>query len=164
MAYLGAWDYANNPWYFYYSDGYITQSYTYVYENDDSLVPGTGYGPTAFNGQACTTNWYEPGSVEGIELFVAKNSSYFYDLWWSFSSMSQFDYSQKSVDFFDYKLTPKLSGYSYDQAVTLSSENECYALWTTSAESSCLAGGSGGDDDDDVEDGGHSLLATAAAF
>eukprot|EP01031_Cornospumella_fuschlensis_P026287 gene26287-31754_t len=161
----GVYGVASTPNYMYSSDGYCQVSYTYYY-SDGTPSPGTGYGPTFWNGQVYVFNWYETGSDEGIEIEVAKNSTTNYYVWWFIPSMSSFDYSSGSTPgntATNYR--NKLSGYSYADAVTGSSEYMCYALWTTSAESSCIGATSDDDDDDDDGDGINShLVGTAAAF
>ena len=126
---------------------------------------GTAYGPLLFNGQVAACNFYEEGAFEGIELIVAKNSSFFYYNWWLVPSMSQYNYTLLAQGAAGINTSPKYGGYSQDEITTGAYSQLCYALWTTSAESSCLAGASDDDDDDDDDDnGGHALVATAAAF
>ncbi|RYG63409.1 hypothetical protein EON64_16010, partial [archaeon] len=114
-------------------------SYVYTYPDSGVISPGTGYGPTFWNGQVWAFNWYETGSDQGIEITVAKNSTTNYYVWWFIPSMSSFNYSTSSspgtIGIF---YRDKLSGFSYADAVTGSSSEMCYALWTTSAEASCV--------------------------
>ncbi|RYH05812.1 hypothetical protein EON65_43725 [archaeon] len=138
-------------------------SYVFIYPDTGAQVPGAGYGPTLLNGQAWPSNWYESGSSEGIELVLAKNDTMTYYLWWYIPSMSSFDYSSATSGTMGVSYRGKISGYSYADAVTGSSEYMCYALWTSSAESSCM-GNSLDDDDDDDEGDSNKLLGAAVAF
>lgn len=139
-----------------------TYSYAYTY-SDGSVYPGTIQGPVLGNGQILPSNWYEASDSNGIELSVAKNATHMYDLWWDVPSVADFDFSTQSVDDFGQSLMPMDASISIATANADAYSNMCYALWTASAESSCLLTAT--DDDSgsfDQED--HSLLVTTVVF
>lgn len=154
------YDYYVTYWYMSVSDTTLTSSYVYVYQ-DGTQSPGTSYGTSFLNGQLVLDNWYESADATGIEITLAKNSTHTYNLWWYLPSISNFDYSQQSVDDFGIHVLAKVTTVSQAEIIEESTANVCYALWTESAEQSCLA--TGGDDDDD-DDLNSNLLATAVAF
>lgn len=117
----------------------ITSSYLYYYD-DGTPAPGILYHtPTYQNGQVSAGMWYEGGDepVLGIELWVAKNATAYYETWWYCSRMADFDYAamitapdEHGIDI-AYQTNPTCS-------VGTATENSCYMLPTTAEEQSCL--------------------------
>lgn len=141
-----------------------TGSYVY-YFSDGTPSPGVGTGTANLYGQVVSNNWYESGSSQGLDLFVAKNTTYAYILWWYFSRMSDFDYSYVSDPFYYGKHAyARNASVSTSTAIQKSTETMCYALWTAAAEQSCTASTTVivDDDNDDGSDsngnGGKGLL------
>jgi hypothetical protein len=118
------------------------------------------------NGQVVLGNWYEYGMDEGIEMFVAKNSTTFYSLWWFFPRVSDVDYALKVEDYQGAHWNYKDTSVSFTKAVTDSTANLCYILPDSSVESSCVSASSSSssNDDDDDEEAVENMTITAAAF
>jgi hypothetical protein len=156
------------------STGVVTASYAYSYTYaDKSIISqyadyGNVYGR---NGQVVLAKFYEQGNGEGVIIYVVKNSTTFYSLWWGFPRVSDFNYTLKEVDYHGSYYNHKDTSVSWSKAVTESTKNLCYMLPDSSLESTCLSSSSSSssddddDDDDDDEDSVEkSWIITAAAF
>ena len=127
--------------------------YLYYYA-DGSPAYGTSVGVKTSN-HVSQGNWYEQSSDEGIELWVYKNSTHHYSIWWFFSRASDFDYSTVNED--------DMTGHSLYEMVSSDGSDAdnmpCYHLTTLDAEEDCMEDDD--DDDDDDEDSGNNGLLYA---
>lgn len=80
---------SNNVYTFYANSQYRYCSY--YYEWNTGFEYGYIQGPTFENGQVGPNQWYESGSTQGIEMFVAKNETAVYYMWWTAESVAAWD-------------------------------------------------------------------------
>lgn len=156
-------DKSGNLWYIAATGSSLTTSYTYEFA-DGTLSPGTSQGTTFLNGQIALTNFYEGGDLTGIDVIMAKNSSQIFNLWWLIPSISDFDYSTTSPSNNGFSSRTIISSISDAEVFENAYSNMCYALWTTSAEQSCISTGSSGDSNDDDSDWNEDVLITVVVF
>jgi hypothetical protein len=115
----------------------LTGSYDY---GENQAIPGWYYGRVSEGGQVAQLNWYDPGDLEGIYIFGAKNSTAQYIIWWGFDWISDFDYTSKNVNFwgddgFGTRIDLKINNIvDYSEA----NRNRCYMLNSESSEASCM--------------------------
>jgi len=136
----------------YVESGGTSSSYYY----SESQYPGFNIGALSTNGQVYASNWYESATAEGLYLFVAKNSTTFYSLWWAFKNVAEFDYSKVSdANYFG-------QGLNYKDIYTLVTSDDshmyqCYELSIENDENACVNSVYGENDnnleDDDDDDG-----------
>jgi hypothetical protein len=119
------------------SNNILTGSYDYGQNLD---VPGWYYGNVRENGHVAQLQWYEEANFEGMYLFVAKNATSQYILWWGFDWIADFNYSKKNEGHWaatgfgtriDYKKSD-ITDYA------LANTHYCYHLITTTFEEECL--------------------------
>ena len=96
--------------------------------------------PTYENGQVSAGLWYEGGDepVLGIELWVAKNATAYYETWWYCTRMADFNYTAMTMADDEHGIDV---AYMTDSScsVSLATENSCYMLPTSAEEQSCIS-------------------------
>lgn len=131
----------SNPYYYAVDSTAKTEvsSYSYIYA-DGTVSPGTSYGTVYLNGQLLLENWYERGADEGMTIILAKNDTAAYSIWWFYSRISDFDYSQVTdPDFWGTQFFKKDTSYSSADVFAAVNKNTCYMLSSKTYEDSCLA-------------------------
>jgi hypothetical protein len=133
-------------------------SYQYTYA-DGSLVYGNDYMTSYLNGQVKAGRWSETGEYEGINMYVAKNSTHHYTAWWFISRMADFDYSLSTdADIQGSGMFAKTDDvYMADLDAD---EYLCYSLPTADAEEDCVDSS----DEDDDDEGTSAHVLTTMAF
>lgn len=110
---------------------------SYLYYYDDEPTPGFLYHPITYeNGQVTAGDWYEGTVAMGIELWVAKNATAYYETWWWTGRMADFNYSTLNTEDEHGIDTAKFVSTTTFASAT---QYSCYMLPTLSLESSCLA-------------------------
>jgi len=117
----------------------VSGSYLYYYD-DGTAAPGELSHTVLYeNGQVTAGNWYEGTTAMGIEIWVLKNDTAFYESWWYCPRMADFDYSLvNSVD--DHAIGIALKRGAATE--TQSQINSCYILPWETEETSCLGSSS----------------------
>lgn len=86
----GNYLHSSNNVYIFYADSQYRYC-SYYYEWNTGFEYGYIQGPTFENGQVGPNQWYESGSTQGIEMFVAKNKTAVYYMWWTAESLAAWD-------------------------------------------------------------------------
>jgi len=147
--------------YMYSDNGDFTTSYDYHIDNG---LYGYAIGTTSSNGQIGMSNWYEAGDYIGLYLYVAKNDTYFYSLWWWYPTMSQFNYSNVNNGAYYGNGTSWID--TSVQYTSLDDANiySCYQLYDQDDEEVCYNAINSNEYDDDYDDMNGNLLISSLVF
>jgi len=142
FSFTGIWEGSTPSWTIYDPNnaGGPYSSYTYKYA-DKTTALGYEAGTKVAPG-IVATNFFENGMKKqpynGIDIWVAKNTTAFYSAFWNFPSDSLFDYNKKNdPNFFAQSLNIKKTGKKATSTTSLAKVNYCSILPTYVEQTAC---------------------------
>lgn len=147
---------SNNVYIFYADSEYRYCSY--YYEWNTGFEYGFIQGPTFENGQVGPNQWYESGSTQGIEMFVAKNQTAVYYMWWSAESLAAWDGpdgNQNNAMSMIFKTSLPNTEYN---------EYMCYVFESAFQENQCFGAMNDNDNDDVIKSNTMTSVSGIMAF